>query len=108
MYSVVAYAVSQRTSEIGIRLALGAQRAQVIGLVMRSGLQLVAIGLVVGFTAAAGTGRLINTLLYNVQPLDPIIYAGVAILFTAIAALACFIPSLRAARFDPLLALRAD
>ena len=108
LYSVVAYAVSQRTPEIGIRLALGAQRAQVIGLVMRGGLQLVAIGLVVGFTAAAATGRLINTLLYNVRPLDPIIYAGVAGLFTAIAAVACLIPSLRAARLDPLLALRAD
>jgi predicted permease len=108
LYSVVAYAVSQRTAEIGIRMALGAQRGQVIGLVMRGGLQLVAVGLVIGLAAAAGTARLIQTLLYEVPPMDPAVYGGVAVLFTAIAAVACLIPSLRAARIDPLLALRAD
>ena len=108
LYSVVAYAVSQRRPEIGIRMALGAQRGQVVGMIMRSGLQLVALGLVVGFVAAAGAGRLISSLLYDVKPLDLGIYAGVAVVFTAIAALACLIPSLRAARIDPLLALRAE
>src|SRR5207249_1482795 len=97
LYSVVAYAVSQRTSEIGIRVALGARRGQVVGLVMRGGLRLVALGLGAGL-AAAGAARLIQTLLYEVQPLDPAIYAGVAVLFLAVAALACLIPSLRAAR----------
>jgi predicted permease len=106
--SVVAYAVSQRTAEIGIRMALGAQRTQVIRLVMRNGLQLVGIGLVVGLAAAAGTARLIRTLLFDVRPLDPVIYAGVAALFTIVAALACLLPSLRASRIDPLRALRAD
>jgi len=108
LYSVVAYAVSQRTSEIGIRVALGARRGQVVGLVMRGGLRLVALGLGAGLAAAAGAARLIQTLLYEVQPLDPAIYAGVAVLFLAVAALACLIPSLRAARLDPLRALRAE
>jgi predicted permease len=108
LYSVVAYAVAQRTAEIGIRMALGAQRAQVVGLVMRGGLQLVALGLVIGLAAAAGTGRLIQTLLYEVKPIEPMLYGGVAVLFTAIATVACLIPSLRAARIDPLRALRTD
>jgi len=108
LYSVVAYVVTQRKSEIGIRMALGAQRGQVVGLVMRGGLQLVAVGVGVGLAAAAGTARLIQTLLYEVRPLDPVIYGGVAALFTIVAALACFIPSLRAARIDPLIALRVD
>jgi len=108
LYSVVAYAVSQRTSELGIRLALGAQRGQVIALVMRGGLQLVAAVLAIGLIAAAVTARLIHSLLYAVQPLDPAIYGGVAVLFTAIAAFACLVPSLRAARIDPLLAMRVE
>lgn len=108
LYSVLAYAVSQRTNEIGIRMALGAQPGQVVGLVMRSGLRLVAIGLLLGLAAAAGTARLIQTLLFNVQPFDPLIYAGVATLFAIVAAFACLMPSLRASRIDPLVALRAD
>ena len=108
LYSVVAYAVSQRAAEIGIRMALGAQRGQVIGLVMRGGLQLVGAGLALGLAAAAGAARLIHTLLYDVRPLDPAIYAGVAALFAIVAAVACLIPSLRAARIDPLLALRTE
>lgn len=108
LYSVLAYAVSQRTNEIGIRMALGAQPGQVVGLIMRSGFKLVALGLVIGLAAAAGAGRLLQTLLFEVQPYDPLIYAGVATLFAAIAALACLIPSLRASRIDPLVALRAD
>ena len=108
LYSVLAYAVAQRTSEIGIRMALGAQPGQVIGMIMRSGLKLVALGLVIGLAAAAGAARLIQTLLFNVQPLDPLVYGGVAALFALVAALACLLPSLRASRIDPLVALRAD
>jgi ABC-type antimicrobial peptide transport system permease subunit len=89
-------------------MALGARRGQVVGLAMRGGLRLVALGLATGLAAAAGTERLIHALLYEVQPLDPAIYGGVAALFTAIAAMACLIPSLRAADIDPLLALRAE
>jgi predicted permease len=108
LYSVLAYAVSQRTAEIGIRMALGAQSAQVVRLIMRGGLQLVAIGLVIGLAAAAGAARVIQTLLFDVRPLEPLVYAGVAITFALVAALACLLPSLRASRIDPLVALRAD
>jgi predicted permease len=108
LYSVLAYAVSQRTSEIGIRMALGAQPGQVIGLVMRDGLRLVTVGLVVGLVAAAAAARLIETLLFAVRPLDPIVYGGVAAVFAVVAVLACLVPSLRASRIDPLLALRAE
>jgi len=108
LYSVLAYAVSQRTSEIGIRMALGAQPGQVVGLVMRNGLELVGIGLVIGLAGAAGAARLIQTLLFDVQPLDPLVYVGVACAFTIIASLACLVPSMRASRIDPLNALRAD
>jgi len=108
LYSVLAYAVAQRTGEIGIRMALGAQRGQVVALIMRSGLKLVAIGLVVGLVAAAGIARLAQSLLFNVQPYDPLIYSGVTVLFALVAALACLLPSLRASRIDPLVALRAE
>lgn len=106
LYSVLAYAVSQRTSEIGIRMALGARATQVVGLVMRGGLAFVGVGLVLGLAGAAIAARLIQSLLFDVRPLDPRVYAGVSILFTLVAALACLVPSLRAARIDPLRALR--
>ena len=108
LYSVLAYAVSQRTSEIGIRMALGARPEQVIVLVMRNGLALVAVGLGLGLAGAAGAARLIETLLFDVRPLDPLVYGGVALVFTLVATLACLVPSARAARIDPLRALRAD
>ncbi len=108
LYSVLAYAVAQRTAEIGIRMALGAQRGQVVTLIMRSGLKLVALGLIVGLAASAGASRLIQTLLFSVQPLDPRVYAGGAVLFTGVATLACLVPSWRASRIDPIIALRAD
>jgi predicted permease len=108
LYSVLAYAVSQRTREIGIRMALGAQSSQVVGLIMRGGLELVAIGLVLGLAAAAGAGRVIQTLLFDVRPLEPMVYAAVAVTFSVVAALACLLPSLRASRIDPLVAMRAE
>ena len=107
LYSVLAYLVSQRTAEIGIRMALGATRRQVVGMVMRSGLGLVAVGLVLGLAGAAGTARLIRQLLFGVGPLNAGIYAGVAVVFALVAALACLGPSLRASRIDPLAAFRA-
>ncbi len=107
LYSVLAYAVGQRTTEIGIRMALGAQTTQVLGLVMRSGLRLVAVGLTIGLVGAGLIARVIQTLLYDVQPLDPVVYGVVTLLFAAVATLACLLPSFRAARIDPLIALRA-
>jgi len=76
--------------------------------VLRSGLRLVAVGLILGLAAAAATARLIQTLLYYVQPLDPRVYAAVTVLFSVIATVACLLPSLRASRIDPIIALRAE
>jgi predicted permease len=108
LYSLLAYAVTQRTNEIGLRMALGAQREQVVALILRSGLRLVALGLVLGLAAAAGASRLIQTLLFSVHPLDPLIYVGVTLLFTLIAVLACLIPAQRATQVDPIQALRTE
>jgi ABC-type antimicrobial peptide transport system permease subunit len=81
---------------------------QMVQLVMRSGLRLVAIGLVIGLAAAAGSTLFIQALLFDVRPLDPIVYAGVAFLFTGVASLACLLPSLRASRIDPVVAMRGQ
>lgn len=108
LYSVLAYTVTQRTAEIGIRMALGAQRGQVVQLVMRQGLALVGLGLLAGLAVSAGATRLIVSQLYEVTPLNPVIYAGVCVAFAAVAALACLLPSLRAARVDPMIALRTE
>ncbi len=105
LYSVVSYAAAQRTGEIGIRMALGARPQQVLALIMGGGLKLVGVGVIVGLAGAAGAARLIQTLLSNVQPLDPLVYGSVALFFGLVAALACFVPSLRASRIDPLAAL---
>jgi predicted permease len=106
LYSVLAYLVSQRTPEIGIRMALGASRRDVVALVMRSGLGLVVIGLVLGMAGAAAAGRLLRQQLFGVEPVSLGIYAGVAIIFALVATAACLVPSLRASRIDPLIALR--
>jgi len=105
LYAVVAYAVAQRTGEIGIRMALGARPSQVLGLIMGGGLKLVAGGVVLGLAGAAGTTRLIETLLSNVHPLDPVVYGSVALFFGLVATAACFLPSFRASKIDPLIAL---
>ncbi len=108
LYSVLGYAVAQRTSEIGIRMALGAQRHQVLGLILGSGMKLVAIGMIVGLVFAVFAARLIQSQLYSVEPFDPTVYAGVAVLFAVIGTLACLLPSLRASRVDPLIAVRTE
>jgi len=92
--------------EIGIRMALGAHRAQVIGMIMRSGAQLVGLGMAIGVAGAVAVARVIQAQLFNVAPLDPFVYAGVVILFTVVAAFACLLPSLRASRIDPVAALQ--
>lgn len=108
LYSVLAYAVTQRTGEIGIRMALGAQKGQVISLILRQGMLLVGIGLAVGLAAAAAGANLMRSLLFSIEPLDPLVFSGVAVLFLIIAFFACLLPSLRASRVDPLVALRTD
>jgi predicted permease len=108
LYSVLAYAVSRRTSEIGLRMALGARAGQVVVLVLRSGLRLVGLGIAIGIVVAGAAARLIQSLLFNVEPLDPSIYGAVAVVFALVAALACLIPSVRASRIDPIIAIRPE
>jgi putative ABC transport system permease protein len=108
LYSVIAYSVSQRTSEIGIRMAMGARPGQIITHVLSGGMRLVVIGLGIGLLAAAAVAQAMTSLLYAIAPLNPPLYSAVTALFFVIAALACFLPARRAARIDPLLALRCD
>jgi putative ABC transport system permease protein len=108
IYGVIAYAVTQRTREIGIRMALGAQPAGLRQMFVRHGLLLAGIGAIIGLGAAAGLTRLMSSLLFGVKALDPLTYAGVAAILIAAAALASYLPARRATRVDPLDALRAE
>jgi putative ABC transport system permease protein len=106
IYGVMAYSVAQRRQEIGIRMALGAQRSNVLYLIVRSGMQLTAVGVVLGIAAALVLTRLLETLLYGVRPFDPPTLGGVALLLGLIALLACWLPASRASRANPITALR--
>ncbi|MDX6559764.1 MAG: putative transport system permease protein, partial [Blastocatellia bacterium] len=106
IYGVISYLVSERTHEIGIRLALGAARASILNLILRQGLRLALAGAVVGLLAALIVSRFIATLLYGVRPADPLTFAAVAILFLFVALLACYLPARRATKVDPMIALR--
>jgi ABC-type antimicrobial peptide transport system permease subunit len=108
VYGVISYGVSQRTREIGVRVALGAQRSDVIGLVVRQGMTLAAIGITVGLLGAFGVTRVVSSLLIGISPTDPLSFAGVPLFLATIAFLASFIPARRATHVDPLIALRAD
>ncbi len=108
LYAVLAYTVAQRTPEIGVRMALGAQRKQIVRLILSQGMRLVALGLVLGLIGVIWATRLLRSMLYQVQPLDPAILATTVLLFASIAAVACLVPSLRAAKLDPLEALRSE
>ena len=108
IYGVMAYSVAQRTREIGIRMALGAQRAQVIRLVLRQGIALTAIGTVVGLCTAAAVTRYLRTMLFGLTPLDQSTFTAVALLFSAVAIVASYVPARHATRVDPLVALRCD
>ncbi len=108
VYSVMAYAVAQRTGEIGIRMALGATPAHIRQLVLRAGSAQVALGLALGLGGAFAASRLLEQALYEVKPFDPLVFAAVATAFAAVAALACLIPARRATRVDPVVALRAE
>jgi len=108
IYGVIAYSVSQRTREIGIRMALGAQRQTLISMFVRHGLLLTGVGIACGLVASFAVMRLMSSLLFNVSPLDPVTYSAVTIVVVFTAYLACYLPSRRAATIDPVDALRAE
>jgi ABC-type antimicrobial peptide transport system permease subunit len=108
IYGVISYSVSQRTREIGIRMALGAQRNTLTALFVRQGLWLTGIGIACGLVVAFLTMRLMSSLLFHVSPVDPITYIAITTVVVAISYLACYLPSRRAATVDPVNALRAE
>ena len=108
LYTLIAYDVAQRRQELGVRLALGASTRDVVGLVVTSGVRIVAIGLVIGSAIAFGAGRWMQALLFEQSPRDPAVFASVALVLLLVAAVASIAPALRAARVDPNVALRAD
>ena len=108
IYGVMAYSVAQRTQEIGVRMALGAQPREIIGMVIRQGARLVGLGLALGFVAAYFTAQLLAGNLYGVSPHDPPTFALVPLLLAAVALVACWLPSRRATLIDPIIALRAE
>ncbi|HZS58121.1 MAG TPA: ABC transporter permease [Gemmatimonadaceae bacterium] len=108
IYGVISYSVSQRTSEIGIRIALGAEPERVLQLVLGGGMSLTAIGLGLGVLGALGFSRAISTLLFGIPPFDPLTYVGVVFGLAAVALLACWVPARRAANVDPVIAMRNE
>ena len=108
VYGVISYSVSRRTHEIGIRMALGAQRLDVLWLVVRQGMILAVIGIAVGLAAASGLTRLMTSLLFNVTATDPVTFAGISLLLLSIAFLAVYLPARRATKVDPMIALRHE
>lgn len=108
IYSVMAYTVSRRTAEIGVRMALGATAGNILGLVLRGAAVLLGLGLVLGLGGAVAASRLLQQSLYEVNPFDPLVFAAVAAFFALVAALACLIPARRAMQVDPMIALRTE
>ena len=108
LYGTMAYSVTRKTHEIGIRLAMGAKPRDVLRMVLGQGLQLAFVGVVIGVVAALAATRLISTMIYGVTPTDPLTFAAVAVFLVLVALLACYIPARRATRVDPLVALRHE
>jgi putative ABC transport system permease protein len=108
IYAVLAYSVARRTHEIGVRVALGAGRADVVRLVLAQGLRVTAIGIVFGVAGALGLARFLRSLLYEVQPTDPLTFVAVLLLLVSVAVAASYLPARRAMRVDPMVALRYE
>jgi ABC-type antimicrobial peptide transport system permease subunit len=107
-YGVLAYAVTQRHREIGIRMALGARADEVLSMVLAQGLRVAGVGLVIGLIGAAALTRVTGSLLFGVKATDPATFGAVAGLMTLVVAVACIVPARRATRVDPIVALRAE
>ena len=108
VYGTIAYNVSQRTQEMGVRIALGAQGSNIIALVLKSSVAISAIGVAIGTGIAIWAGRFVRPLLYDTSPDDPFVLGGVAAMLLAVAVVAGLVPAMRAKRVDPMEALRAD
>jgi putative ABC transport system permease protein len=108
LYGVIAYSVSRRTREIGIRMTLGGQRDDILRLILGQGAMLALIGVAIGIAAALGLSRFLSSLLYGVKPTDPLTFLVVTVVLVLIALLACYIPARRAMRVDPMVALKYE
>jgi putative ABC transport system permease protein len=108
VYGLVSFSVAQRVHEIGIRIALGAQRADILRMTVSEGITIVVFGLTAGLIGAAIFTQFVRTMLYGVNPTDPVTFVAVPTLLAAVALLACYLPARRATQVDPLIALRED
>jgi putative ABC transport system permease protein len=108
IYGLIAYAVTERTHEIGVRLALGAQRRDVMSMIVVQGMTMAATGAAVGVVAALAVTRLMSSLLFGISAADPVTFAAIPVLLGVVAFVACYVPARRATRVDPLVALRTE
>jgi len=108
VYGVTMYAIARRTREIGVRMTLGAQRGDLIAMVLRQGMSLVGFGAAIGLPLAAATSRVLRRLLFGLPTLDPVTFGGALVLFAAVGLAACYLPARRATRISPVDALRYE